>query len=116
MTDNGNPMPNPRPPEESEADAVVRGVLATALGVVAMLALVGAAVWLLLRTWAETGPAPTALLAIPPPVPLAEFRAREERLLQATEWIDRDAGIARIPVERAMALLARRARAPEGGR
>lgn len=37
---------------------------------------------------------------------LRQLRAREERLLSSYGWVDKDAGIARIPIERAMALLA----------
>jgi hypothetical protein len=37
---------------------------------------------------------------------LATLRAREDTLLGTYGWVDRDAGTVRIPVERAMALLA----------
>jgi hypothetical protein len=37
---------------------------------------------------------------------LREMRAGEETVLNSYGWVDRDAGIVRIPVERAMAILA----------
>jgi hypothetical protein len=40
---------------------------------------------------------------------LAALRAAENGVLDTYGWVDREAGIARIPVERAMALLAERA-------
>jgi hypothetical protein len=49
------------------------------------------------------------------------YRAEKERLLRAHEWIDADAGIARVPIDTAMHLLvqrdaARRAAAPTSKR
>lgn len=37
---------------------------------------------------------------------LQELRSREERVLGATEWVDRETGVARIPIERAIDLAA----------
>ena len=37
---------------------------------------------------------------------LREMRAAEDRMLQSYGWVDRDAGIVRIPVDRAMEILA----------
>ena len=38
---------------------------------------------------------------------IAAYRAEKERLLNEYAWIDRDRGIVRIPIEQAMAMLAR---------
>ncbi|HEY4231801.1 MAG TPA: hypothetical protein VGM76_00100 [Lacipirellulaceae bacterium] len=40
---------------------------------------------------------------------LAELRARDRQILSEYAWIDRQSGVARIPIERAMQILARRA-------
>lgn len=45
---------------------------------------------------------------------LQEFRAAEEQELHTLGWVDRGAGIARIPIEDAMALLAKRGWPEEG--
>lgn len=37
---------------------------------------------------------------------LAEVRAEEARILHTYGWVDRDAGVARIPIERAMEIVA----------
>ncbi len=50
---------------------------------------------------------------------LLELRQKEDRILNSYGWIDRDAGIARIPIERAMELTAARglpSRPDEAGR
>ena len=39
---------------------------------------------------------------------LEQVRHRESDLLHSYGWVDRDAGIARIPIDRAMAILAGR--------
>ena len=50
---------------------------------------------------------------------LLELRQKEDRILNSYGWIDRDAGVVRIPIERAMALTAARglpSRQTEAGR
>jgi hypothetical protein len=87
----------------------------------------------LLETWrAEQDPAPTALSRFEPgrrpPEPrlqeepfgdLIAQRAEEDAWLRSYGWVDREAGVVRIPIEEAMRLIAERglpARVnPEGG-
>lgn len=45
---------------------------------------------------------------------LLELQAREEALLTSYGWINQDAGIVRIPIDRAMALMAEEAPPPTG--
>jgi|SRR5579862_863138 len=66
--------------------------------------------------WAGARPAVNATaelkgvpqLQIAPEVDLQAFRAREDAQLNSYEWIDRSAGVVRIPIERAMELVAQR--------
>jgi hypothetical protein len=51
---------------------------------------------------------PGPRLQVAPEVDLAAFRAREEEELDNYGWIDRKAGIVRLPIERAMDLIAQR--------
>jgi len=51
---------------------------------------------------------PEPRLQIAPRDDLARLREREDTLLHAYAWIDRDQGIARIPIERAKELVAAR--------
>jgi hypothetical protein len=44
---------------------------------------------------------------------LAELRARDREILSNCAWIDRQSGIARIPIDRAMQILAQRANGSE---
>src|SRR5581483_8080886 len=43
-----------------------------------------------------------------PPIDLREMRAAEDQLLQHYSWADRDKGVVRIPIDRAMDLLVQR--------
>lgn len=46
---------------------------------------------------------------------LASVRAEERRALEGYAWVDRERGLVRIPIERAMELVAEREAAPEPG-
>ncbi len=46
---------------------------------------------------------------------LLELRAREERVLTSYAWVDRDKGIVRIPIDRAIEILAERGLPARGG-
>jgi hypothetical protein len=57
----------------------------------------------------ESRPAPPApRLQTDAPADLNELRAEKERELESYGWIDRQNGVVRIPVERAMTLLVER--------
>ena len=51
---------------------------------------------------------PAPRLQVAPAADLSRLRAREEALLHDYAWADRDAGVVRIPIERAIELLAAR--------
>ena len=69
--------------------------------------------YLLAHTWLKTAEHPPG--AIPsgprlqsdPAVDLAAERRREQAQLNGYAWVDRDKGVARIPIDRAIDLLAR---------
>lgn len=48
------------------------------------------------------------LLQVAPPRELAHYRKEQEDLLDSYGWVDRKAGIVRIPIDRAMDLLVQR--------
>jgi hypothetical protein len=54
---------------------------------------------------------PEPRLQADPKADLAELKRRQEERLAGYAWIDRDAGLVRIPIERAMALIAARGEA-----
>ena len=88
---------------------------------VSMVIAWGVTRWLVTaRTAASPSPSPVAERLGPrvPPEPrlqtdpaadLERLRARDARRLSTYGWVDRDAAIARIPIDRAMALLAEHA-------
>jgi hypothetical protein len=105
------------------ARAVSIAVAVLFAGILAALLIVGGLAVLLA---AVRGGAPTVTprgtpIAPPPGVPpvdsnqigaLRELRAREEAFLTEYAWIDREAGVARVPIQRAMEILAQQAAAP----
>jgi len=105
---------------------VLIGVVAVvALVLVSVAAMMGLLDALLAREARRSAPANPLAAAMPrvPPEPrlqtlpivdLETLRAAEEKRLNGYAWSDRDAELARIPIERAMDLLVAR-RAAEGG-
>ena len=51
---------------------------------------------------------PAPRLQISPSTDMAEMRAAEDKVLTTYGWIDKDKGVVRIPVERAMEIFAQR--------
>jgi hypothetical protein len=85
----------------------IAAILAASLAVIVLL------MYLLAHTWWHTGaPPPGAIPPEPrlqrdPAKDLAAERRREQAWLDGYAWVDRDAGIARIPIGRALDILAR---------
>lgn len=52
--------------------------------------------------------APPPQLQVAPTADYEKFRAREEEELTTYGWVDKEAGVVRIPIERAMDLIAQR--------
>ena len=105
-------------------DVDVRWVVATAAAGVLVVALSVAALYALQRLYTaidvvEVEPPPTALERLEPVPPpprlqaepaedLATYLARGKAILEGYAWVDEDAGIARIPIEQAVRLVAER--------
>ena len=120
-----------RPRHPGDADINVRAVLGFAAGLVVTALTVHVAVWLLFRYFdgrETTRTHPTYPLAIGredrlPPEPrlqpnprdnllprdaLRALRAHEDDLLSTYGWIDKPAGVVRIPIEEAIRITAQR--------
>ncbi len=101
----------------SVTDVHARAVSTTAILVLVVIGIVlGVCHWLL-GTWHAYANAGNRPLDAPPMAPMLEsapqddrarYTAEKEKLLQSYGWIDRQRGIARIPIDRAMAVLAAR--------
>lgn len=87
------------------------------LAIIAVVACVVAAVFLLLHLWGVAGgadrlePRPPVLVPGPlvqsaPQLDLRAYRAEKQRIVEGAAWVDAQRGIARIPVADAMAVLA----------
>jgi hypothetical protein len=98
-------------------DVSMRGIGAGFALIVGGIVLAGVAGWLAYdRLSAAQGPDKPARMRVQgpsleaaPQVPRAAYEAEKARLLTGYGWVDRQAGIARIPVEQAMRVLAARA-------
>ena len=117
MTQSSN---RPQVPDSERSGFPVRPIILVAIGVcvIAVLIFVGNAVLFrylagdiapVAESRAERPPEP--LLQINPSTDLQRFRAHEEELLDTYGWIDRDKRVVRIPIDRAMELMAQRANA-----
>ncbi len=128
-------MSEPQGGARLDREISLRGLVGFVGGLVALMVLTGLAMWLLssglreARVAADPPPPmlpearqphepPGPRLQADPPADLEALRAKEDRLLGGWGWTDESAGLARIPIERAMELLVeqRRAAAPEEGR
>jgi hypothetical protein len=114
------------PPAGHEAsDVDVRRILGFGLGLLVTAVAVHVLVWLLFlyfsgREAARLAPAsplsagqdarvpPEPRLQTNPREDLRELRAREDELLTNYAWVDKTAGIVRIPIEEAMKIIANR--------
>lgn len=105
--------------EHSDVD--IRAVFGFGMGLVATGAVIAVAVWLLfgflarrdargntreypLATAEETRLPPEPRLQTNPREDLREMRAQEDQILRSYQWVDRSAGVVRIPIDRAMRL------------
>jgi hypothetical protein len=110
--------------EESDVD--IRAIFRFAAGLVALAVVVYLAVWILFgylarredrasagRTYPlaagqEDRLPPEPRLQINPRQDLKDLRAAEDELLKGYQWVDRNAGVVRIPIDEAMRLTLQR--------
>ena len=63
---------------------------------------------------AETRQQPSGpLLQVDPPQQKFDLQAIEDRVLTTYDWVDREQGLVRIPIDRAIAILAKQGRLPK---
>ena len=58
-------------------------------------------------------PATGPLLQLDPPQQKFDMEAREEQVLTTYDWVDREQGLVRIPIDRAIAILAKQGQLPK---
>jgi len=115
-------VPPPHQPDAIDARRIVQVALVL---VITLAVCIAASVWIahgLARHYARppaVQPAALPATAGPPLQPdpatdLAQFRAQKEAVLHGYRWIDRAQGIARIPIDDAMRIIAQRSAASPG--
>jgi hypothetical protein len=107
------------------SDVNVRGILIFGLGLFVTAAAIHVLVWLLFLYFAgreatrgvtayplaadqQTRVPPEPRLQTNPREDLRQFREQEDAILNSYGWVDRPAGVVRIPIEDAMKLMLRR--------
>lgn len=123
----GHPTPSHPPlghePLAVSTRALVLFIIVFTVALIGVLAVVAGQYAMLSAKYEGRGPQPSPLTAgrsLPPaprvqtnePLQLAELRRYEEARLNAYSWVDRPAGVARVPIERAMQLLIARQTSP----
>ena len=109
--------------DHETSDVNIRAIFGFALGLTVTALIVGLAVWVLFRYFDARESRtvftqyPLATEARVPPEPrlqtnpredLGNLRAREDQTLTSYGWVDKNAGVVRIPIERAMQLVVER--------
>jgi hypothetical protein len=117
--------------EESDVD--IRGIFAFGAGLIVMAIVISFAVWVIFKYFEarearrvvpmyplaarENRVPPEPRLQTNPREDMRELRAREDEILMSYGWVDKNAGIVRIPIDEAMKLTVQRGLpARQGGR
>jgi hypothetical protein len=124
MTDVHHDLPSEMSHHE-ESDVAIGGLFGFAGALAVVLVFVGFVVWLLFSFYAararQSAPAEFPLAAQQenrlPPEPrlqtnprqdLSDLRSQEDQILGSYGWVDKNAGVVRIPIEQAMKLTLQR--------
>ncbi len=107
-----------------ESDVNVRAIFGFGAALVALAVVVHLVLWLLVNYYTKQAAAvprdfplsaeyqkqqpPEPRLQTRPQQDLRDLRAREDELLNGYGWIDKNAGVAHIPIEEAMKIIAQR--------
>ncbi len=107
------------PTQHQPAGISVRGVVWGGAAIVSAILLAAAASYLLWQQWSapdgtsDSSPNAKRLPQVAPPVlqaapqdDRARYFAEKRRLLDSWEWIDREHGVVRIPIQEAMQIMA----------
>ena len=117
------PRDNPEVVHE-ESDVNVRAIFAFGAGLLAVGLVVQVLLWLLMNYYTKQAAQvprnfplsaeyqlqapPEPRLQIHPQQDLRDLRAREDEILHGYGWVDKNTGVARIPIEEAMKIVVQR--------
>jgi len=120
-----NPSNSAQPSRHEQSDVNVSGVVVFAIVLVVVGVLIQGAVWVLYREFVQSASSsgaaefplaadamrrlpPEPRLQVDPRGDMANLRRSQDEVLESYAWIDRNAGIVRIPIDQAMKLIAER--------
>ena len=120
-----NPVNPAHPSHHEESDVNVAAIVVFVVVLVVAAVLIQGAVWVMYRQFEQAASRPstvefplaTAAMRRLPPEPrlqtdprddMTNLRRSEDEVLESYAWVDRNAGIVRIPIEQAMKLVAER--------
>src|SRR6185436_5206769 len=119
--------------DHETSDVNIRAIFGFALGLTVTTMIIGFAVWVLFQYFdaresravfteyplatREPRVPPEPRLQTNPREDLSNLRTREDQALTSYGWVDKNAGVVRIPIDRAMQLIVERGlpARPEGG-
>jgi hypothetical protein len=110
--------------DHESSDVNIRAVFGFGIGLTVATAFIAFGVWLLFQYFSareartvfteyplaarESRVPPEPRLQTNPRQDLSDLRAREDQLLNSYGWVDKNAGVVRIPIDRAMQLVVER--------
>jgi len=120
-----NPSNHASPSRHEQSDVNVSAIVVFVIVLVVVGVLIQGAVWVLYRSFEQAASRPSAVefplaegamrrlppeprLQVNPRGDLADLRRSEDEVLDTYGWVDRNAGVVRIPIDQAMKLLVER--------
>jgi hypothetical protein len=120
-----HPSHHAHPSHHEESDVNVAGIVVFVVVLIVVTVLISGGVWVMYRQLEQAASRPgtvefplaeSAMRRLPPEPRLqtdprddmANLRRSEDEVLDSYAWVDRNAGIVRIPIEQAMKLVAER--------
>ena len=124
-SNHSNPANRASAPRHEQSDVNVSAIVVFVIVLVVVGVLIQGAVWALYRSFERTASRPAEVeyplaegamrrlppeprLQVNPRGDLANLRRAEDQVLDSYGWVDRNAGIVRIPIEQAMKLMVER--------
>jgi len=105
-----DPILNQEAPAWSEDQSDPNSRMTLIVGFIGVVVTIAIVIWLIAMFNIELSKEVERKEAMRPPVEIQQYRAEQESRLHGYEWVDTEAGVVAIPIERAMEIVVREAR------